>query len=51
MSRNPARAVFTDVPYNLTGSEISGKGKVRHRSFFVNALFEARPPARQQLDD
>lgn len=28
-----AHAVFTDVPYNLAGSTISGKGTIRHRSF------------------
>jgi DNA modification methylase len=37
MNRELAQAVFTDVPYNLAGSEISGKGKVRHRSFKMAA--------------
>lgn len=32
-----AHAVFTDVPYNLAGGAISGKGKVRHRSFKMAA--------------
>ncbi len=32
-----ANAVFTDVPYNLAGSSISGKGKVRHASFKMAA--------------
>jgi DNA modification methylase len=33
----PAQAVFTDVPYNLAGRTISGKGKVRHGSFKMAA--------------
>jgi DNA modification methylase len=37
MNRELADAIFTDVPYNLAGSEISGKGKVRHRSFKMAA--------------
>jgi DNA modification methylase len=32
-----AHVVFTDVPYNLAGDEISGKGSVRHRSFKMAA--------------
>ena len=32
-----AQAVFTDVPYNLAGGTISGKGKVRHGSFKMAA--------------
>jgi site-specific DNA recombinase len=32
-----ANAVFTDVPYNLAGRDISGKGKVRHQSFKMAA--------------
>jgi DNA modification methylase len=32
-----AHAAFTDVPYNLAGGAISGKGKVRHRSFKMAA--------------
>lgn len=32
-----ANAAFTDVPYNLAGRDISGKGKVRHRSFKMAA--------------
>jgi DNA modification methylase len=32
-----AHAVFTDVPYNLASGAISGKGKVRHRSFKMAA--------------
>ena len=32
-----AHAVFTDVPYNLAGGAISGRGKVRHRSFKMAA--------------
>jgi DNA modification methylase len=32
-----AQAVFTDVPYNLAGHTISGKGKVRHGSFKMAA--------------
>jgi DNA modification methylase len=33
MDGKPANAVFTDVPYNLAAHQISGKGKIRHRSF------------------
>ena len=32
-----AHAVFTDVPYNLAAHQISGKGKIRHRSFKMAA--------------
>jgi DNA modification methylase len=32
-----AQAVFTDVPYNLAGRTISGKGKIRHASFKMAA--------------
>ena len=32
-----AHAAFTDVPYNLAGHEISGKGKVKHASFQMAA--------------
>ena len=32
-----AQAVFTDVPYNLAGRAISGKGKIRHGSFKMAA--------------
>jgi DNA modification methylase len=32
-----AHAVFTDVPYNLAGRQISGKGKVCHSSFKMAA--------------
>jgi DNA modification methylase len=37
MEERLADAVFTDVPYNLAGGTISGKGKVRHRSFKMAA--------------
>ncbi len=37
MNGKLAHAVFTDVPYNLAGGVISGKGKVRHRSFKMAA--------------
>jgi DNA modification methylase len=32
-----AHAAFTDVPYNLAAHQISGKGKIRHRSFKMAA--------------
>jgi len=32
-----ANAAFTDVPYNLAAHQISGKGKIRHRSFMMAA--------------
>jgi len=32
-----AQAVFTDVPYNLAGHTISGKGRVRHGPFKMAA--------------
>ena len=32
-----AHAAFTDVPYNLAGHEISGKGRVKHASFKMAA--------------
>jgi DNA modification methylase len=37
MNGKLAHAVFTDVPYNLAGRQISGKGKIRHRSFKMAA--------------
>jgi DNA modification methylase len=37
MDGTAANAVFTDVPYNLAGRDISGKGKIRHRSFKMAA--------------
>lgn len=37
MNRERASAVFTDVPYNIAGKAISGKGKVRHESFKMAA--------------
>ena len=37
MDGEKAHAAITDVPYNLAGNEISGKGKVRHASFKMAA--------------
>ena len=44
-----AHAAFTDVPYNLAGHEISGKGKVRHASFKMAAGEMSTPHYREFL--
>jgi DNA modification methylase len=51
MDGEKAHAAFTDVPYNLAGKEISGKGKVRHASFKMAAGEMSTEAYREFLTD